>query len=93
MAPGKHPYGVYLGRAQPPTRAHIASLRRGLQVADRIAVLIDGSRLAPSTCGLDLRGGDDAKRAFWVPLAECAGQPERFFEDHMAILEACMELI
>ena len=49
MAPGKFPYGVCIGRAQPPTRAHIDSLRRGLQVVDRIAVLINGSRLAPST--------------------------------------------
>jgi nicotinamide mononucleotide adenylyltransferase len=49
MAPGKYPYGVCIGRAQPPTRAHIGSLRRGLQIADRIAVLVDGCRLAPST--------------------------------------------
>jgi len=49
MALGKYPYGVCIGRAQPPTRAHIGSLRKGLQVVDRIAVLIDGSRLAPST--------------------------------------------
>jgi len=49
MAPGKYPYGVCIGRTQPPTRAHIGSLRRGLQMADRIAVLVDGCRLAPST--------------------------------------------
>ncbi|MDR3672479.1 MAG: NUDIX domain-containing protein [Holophaga sp.] len=49
MAPAKYPYGVCIGRAQPPTLAHLASLRQGLQVAERIAVLIDGSRLAPST--------------------------------------------
>jgi nicotinamide mononucleotide adenylyltransferase len=70
MAPGKYPYGVCIGRAQPPTRAHIGSLRRGLQLADRIAVLIAGSRLAPSTRN---------------------GQPERFFEDRLAILEAFRE--
>ena len=49
MASGKHSYGVCIGRVQPPSRAHLASLRRGLRVAERIAVLIDGSWSAPST--------------------------------------------
>jgi bifunctional NMN adenylyltransferase/nudix hydrolase len=38
--------------------------------------------------GIYAQGGDDAKGALWIPLDECEGQAERFFEDHLAILEA-----
>jgi bifunctional NMN adenylyltransferase/nudix hydrolase len=40
--------------------------------------------LAPQADLPKVRGGDDAKRAFWVPFAEV--EPERMFEDHYFIL-------
>lgn len=33
-----------------------------------------------------VKGGDDARRAFWVPLADL--QPEQLFEDHYHIIQA-----
>jgi len=41
--------------------------------------------LEPGTTLPKVRGGDDAKRAFWVPLADLA--PERMYEDHYAIIQ------
>lgn len=44
--------------------------------------------LNPQSQGLSLvKGGDDAADAFWVPLNEALGSPEKFFEDHHAIIE------
>jgi bifunctional NMN adenylyltransferase/nudix hydrolase len=37
-----------------------------------------------------VRGGDDAKHAFWLPLAEL--QPERLFEDHYHIIRQMVPL-
>ena len=34
-----------------------------------------------------VRGGDDAQKARWVPLAEALAMEEQFFEDHFHILE------
>lgn len=30
-----------------------------------------------------VRGGDDAEKAFWMPLADIHVHEERFFEDHI----------
>lgn len=34
-----------------------------------------------------VRGGDDAEKAFWMPLAEIYSQEEAFFEDHVQIIQ------
>lgn len=34
-----------------------------------------------------VKGSDDAEKAFWVPLNEVVKQRDRFFEDHVAILD------
>ncbi|MEL6950243.1 MAG: bifunctional nicotinamide-nucleotide adenylyltransferase/Nudix hydroxylase [Pseudomonadota bacterium] len=41
--------------------------------------------LNPETALPKVRGGDDARHAFWVPLAEL--DPERLFEDHYFIIQ------
>ncbi len=35
----------------------------------------------------NIKGGDDAADAFWMPLSEALSKPELFFEDHHAIIE------
>jgi bifunctional NMN adenylyltransferase/nudix hydrolase len=35
-----------------------------------------------------VRGGDDARRAFWVPIGEL--EPERMFEDHWHIIRTML---
>jgi bifunctional NMN adenylyltransferase/nudix hydrolase len=35
----------------------------------------------------EVRGGDDAEAAHWMPLSDALGKPELFFEDHHAIIE------
>lgn len=40
-----------------------------------------------------VRGGSDAERAFWMPLAEIYGHEERFFEDHVQILQSFISRI
>jgi bifunctional NMN adenylyltransferase/nudix hydrolase len=35
-----------------------------------------------------IKGGDDAKRAFWMPLFEAFGSEEKFFEDHLHIINS-----
>jgi bifunctional NMN adenylyltransferase/nudix hydrolase len=35
----------------------------------------------------EVKGGDDATDAFWMPLSQALAAPESFFEDHHAILE------
>jgi bifunctional NMN adenylyltransferase/nudix hydrolase len=48
-------------------------------------------QLAASGEGLPkVRGGDDAKRAFWLPLDEL--EPERMFEDHYHIIQTMVPL-
>ncbi len=42
--------------------------------------------LEPNTELPKVRGGDDARRAFWAPLADLG--PERMYEDHYAIIQA-----
>lgn len=42
--------------------------------------------LEPDTGLPKVRGGDDARRAFWVPLADLG--PERMYEDHYFIIQA-----
>ena len=34
-----------------------------------------------------VRGGDDAEKAFWMPLVDIYAHEERFFEDHMQIIQ------
>ncbi len=47
--------------------------------------------LKPNTSLPKVRGGDDAARAFWVPLAEL--DPERMFEDHYFIIQRMVGLM
>ena len=35
-----------------------------------------------------VRGASDAEKAFWMPLAEIYGHEERFFEDHVQIIQS-----
>ncbi len=42
--------------------------------------------LAPAPQLPKVKGGDDARHAFWLPLAELA--PEMLFEDHYHIIQA-----
>jgi bifunctional NMN adenylyltransferase/nudix hydrolase len=42
--------------------------------------------LEPNTQLPKARGGDDARHAFWLPLAEL--DPEMLFEDHYFIIRA-----
>jgi bifunctional NMN adenylyltransferase/nudix hydrolase len=34
-----------------------------------------------------VRGGDDAEKAFWMPLADVYAQEDAFFEDHLQIIQ------
>ncbi len=34
-----------------------------------------------------VKGGDDAKEAFWMPMAELAEKEDQFYEDHYAIIQ------
>jgi bifunctional NMN adenylyltransferase/nudix hydrolase len=34
-----------------------------------------------------VRGGDDAEKAFWMPLADIYSQEDAFFEDHVQIIQ------
>ncbi len=36
----------------------------------------------------EVKAGDDAKRAFWMPLFEAFGSEEKFFEDHLHIINS-----
>jgi bifunctional NMN adenylyltransferase/nudix hydrolase len=33
-----------------------------------------------------VKGGDDAAKAFWVPIAEAMAKRDQFFEDHYHII-------
>lgn len=44
--------------------------------------------LEPNIVLPKVRGGDDARHAFWVPLAEL--NPEKLFEDHYFIIQAML---
>ena len=35
-----------------------------------------------------VRGGDDAEKAFWIPLADIYAHEERFFADHVQIIQS-----
>ncbi|KKW69100.1 cytidyltransferase [Lampropedia cohaerens] len=39
-----------------------------------------------------VQGGDDAKTAQWVPIAQIGQMPERFFDDHFFILDVLLQL-
>ena len=47
--------------------------------------------LKPDTSLPKVRGSDDARHAFWVPLAEL--EPERFFEDHYFIVQRMIGML
>jgi bifunctional NMN adenylyltransferase/nudix hydrolase len=40
----------------------------------------------------DIRGGDDAASAAWVPIAQLAGMEAQFFDDHFHILDHFLQL-
>lgn len=42
----EYPYGFFITRGQPPHKAHIGTIRKGLQAAERVAVLIGSCRQA-----------------------------------------------
>jgi bifunctional NMN adenylyltransferase/nudix hydrolase len=44
--------------------------------------------LAPAPELPKVKGGDDARHAFWLPLAQL--EPERLFEDHYFIIQAML---
>ena len=39
-----------------------------------------------------VHGADDARAALWLPIAQVASQPERFFDDHFFILDMLLQL-
>jgi bifunctional NMN adenylyltransferase/nudix hydrolase len=43
-----YPFGVFISRVQPPHKAHVATIRKALGAADRVAILIGSCRQAPS---------------------------------------------
>jgi len=59
---------------------------RGRVITEAFGIRLEDSRdrILP---GIRSRGGDDAKGALWMPIYECYRQPERFFEDHLPIIE------
>jgi bifunctional NMN adenylyltransferase/nudix hydrolase len=54
---------------------------RGRIVTNAFHFDLGGARLP------DVRGGDDAKEARWVPLAQLPAMEEQLFEDHATILD------
>jgi bifunctional NMN adenylyltransferase/nudix hydrolase len=40
-----------------------------------------------------VRGGDDAEDAFWMPVHEVYSHPERFFDDHSALIASMLKLV
>ncbi len=50
--------------------------------------------LQPTMRGLPLvRGGDDADKAFWLPVSEISSKEEQFFEDHRHIIGHFLSLV
>ena len=39
-----------------------------------------------------VQGGDDARHAHWIPVADIAHQSDRFFDDHFHILQTMLDL-
>ena len=85
-ARGRGP-GAARRRRRQRTFDHPERSDRGRIITEAFAIRLEtgGAGWLPGMCA---RGGDDAKGALWIPLDECEGQAERFFEDHLAILEA-----
>lgn len=44
----EYPFGFFITRCQPPHKAHVGTIRKGLEAAERVAVLLGSSRQAPS---------------------------------------------
>lgn len=40
-----------------------------------------------------VKGGDDAKKAFWLPLAELEQNRSKFFEDHLSIIDTFLGVL
>ena len=53
---------------------------RGRTITQAFLIELQGDKLPK------VKGGDDAKSAFWVPFAEI--KPEMMFEDHYHIIQA-----
>jgi len=60
-----------------PTRSE-----RGRTITHAFYLKIPDGRLP------EVKGGDDAKRAFWMPLFEAFGSEDKFFEDHLHIIDS-----
>ena len=50
-------------------------------------IKLDGTTL-PS-----VKGSDDAEKAFWVPLSEIANNRDKFFEDHLSIIDTFLGIL
>lgn len=40
-----------------------------------------------------VKGGDDAKKAFWLPLSELKANRHKFFEDHISIIDTFLNVL
>jgi bifunctional NMN adenylyltransferase/nudix hydrolase len=40
-----------------------------------------------------VRGGDDAEKAFWMPLADFYAREDSVFEDHVQIIRHCISRV
>lgn len=40
-----------------------------------------------------VKGADDAKKAFWVPIGDLVGNRDRFFEDHLSIIDTYLNVL
>lgn len=47
----------------------------------------------PDTKLPKVKGGDDAEKAFWLPLGEIVSHRDQFFEDHLSIIDTLISVV
>lgn len=73
---------------------YLKSIVSDTKVFDHVARSLRGRTITHSSCFKlpdggplpEVRGGDDAARAFWMPIVEAYERCEEFFEDHIHII-------
>jgi bifunctional NMN adenylyltransferase/nudix hydrolase len=56
--------------------------RRGRTITHAYLIELENRDYLP-----DVKGGDDAEKAFWMPLADVHDSPKEFYEDHWFIIQ------
>ncbi|MCP9859000.1 adenylyltransferase/cytidyltransferase family protein [Cyanobium sp. Cruz-8D1] len=94
-----HDVAVLIGRFQPFHEGHLSLVEAALERADRHVFdapgrsqrgrVITHAFLIQLKGGVlpSVRGGGDADKAFWMPLADIYAHEDTFFEDHVQILQ------